>query len=69
MTVIFPIMIVAIVIYTCDKIKNFNKSGTDELKEMREKIPLSRQILMLLVCFLPYIIFFIIIMFCAFTFN
>jgi len=69
MNVIFSIMIVAIVVYTCGKIKNFNKSGTDNLKEMREKIPISKQILMVLACFLPYIIFFIIIMFCAFTFS
>lgn len=69
MKFIIPVAIVALVMYFVNKIQNFNKSGEDKLKERQEKMPVSKQILYTLLCFSPYIIFFVIIMIIAMTFR
>jgi hypothetical protein len=56
---------IAIVIYIVDKIQGLNKSQKDKMKNM----PVSKQILIGLLCFSPYIIYFIIIMIVAITLS
>lgn len=56
MNFIIPVFIVALMIYFVSKFKNSDKS---------EKIPISKQILYTLLCFSPYLIFFVIIMIIA----
>ncbi|MDD6344828.1 MAG: hypothetical protein PUA51_01180 [Oscillospiraceae bacterium] len=65
MKFIIPVAMVALVMYFVNKIQNFNKSGKDEIKKM----PVSKQILYTLLCFSPYLIFFVIIMIIAMTFR
>lgn len=65
MKFIIPVAMVALVMYFVNKIQNFNKSGKDEIKKM----PVSKQILCTLLCFSPYLIFFVIIMIIAMTFR
>lgn len=56
MTIIIPVFIVALTLYSVNKLKSSNKS---------EKIPVSKQILYTFLCFSPYFIFFVIIMITA----
>ncbi len=60
MTIIIPVFIVALIMYSVKNIQNLN-TRKDRLK----KIPVSKQILYIFLCFSPCLIFFVMMMIIA----